>query len=181
MDEKNCFGSLEWPAVRQATKQGLPRHHAVTCWKHRVSSSVEQDGVQPLPKDRGAEQGDVGGPLECSLALGIVGSEARSTLHRSQRSGNLPWSSHPSEQVADMEAAFDSRTARSVSWHNSEPTSRRLQSGSRAILTDPAHELQFRRGIKDFWYLDDGDILCDPRLVLPYLNAFDEENEQAGA
>ena len=104
VDEKNCFGSLEWPAVRQATKQGLPRHHAATCWKHRVSSSVEQDGVQPLPKGRGAEQGDVDGPSECSLTLGIVGSEARSTLHRSQRSGNLPWSSHPGEQIADMEA-----------------------------------------------------------------------------
>ena len=24
------------------------------------------------------------------------------------------------------------------------------------------------------WYLDDGDILCDPELFLPYLIAFDE-------
>ena len=30
-----------------------------------------------MPKDRGAEQGDVDGPLECSLALGMVAAEAR--------------------------------------------------------------------------------------------------------
>ena len=30
-----------------------------------------------MPKDRGAEHGDVDGPLECSLALGIVAAEAR--------------------------------------------------------------------------------------------------------
>ena len=30
-----------------------------------------------MPKDRGAAQGDVDGPLECSLALGMVAAEAR--------------------------------------------------------------------------------------------------------
>ena len=35
--------------------------------------------------------------------------------------------------------------------------------------------------IADFWYLDDGDVLCDARLVLPYLRAFDEANAPTGA
>ena len=57
IDEKNCFGSLEWPAVRQAVQQSLPRHSAVTCWKHAEASAVEQSGLDGAPKDRGAEQG----------------------------------------------------------------------------------------------------------------------------
>ena len=32
---------------------------------------------QPMPKDRSSEQGDVDGPRECSLALGLVAAEAR--------------------------------------------------------------------------------------------------------
>ena len=45
IDEKNSFGSLEWPAITAATQQALPRHHAVTCWKHAAVSEVEQRGV----------------------------------------------------------------------------------------------------------------------------------------
>ena len=30
-----------------------------------------------MPKDRGAEQGDVDGPLDCSLTLGMVAAETR--------------------------------------------------------------------------------------------------------
>ena len=51
------------------------KHEAVTGWKHRALFFVEQDGVQPMPKDRRAEQGDVDGPRECSLAPGVVASE----------------------------------------------------------------------------------------------------------
>ena len=40
IDEKNCFGSLEWPAVRAAALQSLPRHHAAVCWKHAAQSEV---------------------------------------------------------------------------------------------------------------------------------------------
>ena len=53
IDEKNCFGSLEWPAVRAATKRALPRHHASKCWKHALPSAVEQSGVDLVQKDRG--------------------------------------------------------------------------------------------------------------------------------
>ena len=75
IDEKNCFGMLEWPAIREATKQALPRHLAAACFKHAYVSQVEQPGVQPCPTDRGAEQGDVDGPLACSLTLGPVAAK----------------------------------------------------------------------------------------------------------
>ena len=81
IDEKNCFGSLEWPAIREAIRQALPHHFAAACWKHANVSEVEQPGVQPCPKDRGAEQGDVDGPLECSLTLGPVAASARIDVH----------------------------------------------------------------------------------------------------
>ena len=70
IDVINCFGSLECPAIRKAALEALPRHYPALCWKHEKASSVTQPGVLPLPKDRGAEQGDVDGPLECALALG---------------------------------------------------------------------------------------------------------------
>ena len=42
-----------------------------------------------MPKDRGAEQGDVIGPLECSLIL--VAAETRGRVAAQQVTGNLPW------------------------------------------------------------------------------------------
>ena len=62
-DEKNCFGMIEWQAVREAAPRFLPKHTAAA-WKHRNLSHVEQEGLPPMPKDRGAEHGDVDGPLE---------------------------------------------------------------------------------------------------------------------
>ena len=44
-----------------------------------------------MRKDRGAEQGDVDGPLECSLDLVMVAAEARGPVPALQASGGLPW------------------------------------------------------------------------------------------
>ena len=60
-------------------------------WKHRALSYVEQEGVQPMPKDRGAEQGDVDGPLECSRALRMVAAEARESIAVQQAARTLSW------------------------------------------------------------------------------------------
>ena len=38
---------------------------------------------------------------------------------------------------------------------------------------DPRHALQDNGGTADSLYIDDGDILCHPLLILPYLQAFD--------
>ena len=75
--KKNCFGMIEWNAVRISASGLLAKHAAVTGWKHRALSCVEQEAVEPMPKYRGAEQGNVDGPLESSLALGVVTAEAR--------------------------------------------------------------------------------------------------------
>ena len=72
----NCFGMVEWCAVHGAASRLLPKHAAVAWWKHRTLSHVEQDGLPPRPKDRDAEQGNVDGPFECSLALGMVANIA---------------------------------------------------------------------------------------------------------
>ena len=44
-----------------------------------------------MPKVRGAEQGDVSGPLECSLALRVVVSETPLHEVEQQAAGTLPW------------------------------------------------------------------------------------------
>ena len=58
---------------------------------HWNLSHVEQEGLPPTPTDRGAEQGDVDGPLECSLALGMVAAEIRMHVAPQQAASNLPW------------------------------------------------------------------------------------------
>ena len=41
---------------------------------------------------------------------------------------------------------------------------------------DPQHALQKNGGLADQWYMDDGDIMCHPILVLPFLQDFDVAN-----
>ena len=35
VNEKNCFGMIEWKAVREAASRFLPKHAAAASWKHR--------------------------------------------------------------------------------------------------------------------------------------------------
>ena len=41
VDEKNCFRTIEWQAVREAASRFLPQHTAAAAWKHRNLSHVE--------------------------------------------------------------------------------------------------------------------------------------------
>ena len=91
VDDKNCFGMIEWNAVRKAAAHFLPKHVATAGWKHLNLPHVEQEEFPPMPKDRGAEQGDVDGPLECSFALGMVAAGTRGRVAAQQAAGNLPW------------------------------------------------------------------------------------------
>jgi hypothetical protein len=174
VDEKNYFGKIEWKAIREASRQMLPRHTAVAAWKHAASSSVEQEGVAPAPKDRGAEQGDVDGPLECSITLAQVARKTRITLARLQRQEDLPWIADNEAGAASARADFDGRTDRTRTFEAGPET-------DEAVRIDPRHEVQDGGGLADFWYLDDGDILCHPFLVLSYLTAFDVANNEIGA
>ena len=86
-DEKKCFGLIDWNAGHKAAAHFLPKHAAAAACRHRSLSHVEQEGLPPKPKDRGAEQGDVDGTLECSLALGMVAAETRTRVAAQQAAG----------------------------------------------------------------------------------------------
>ena len=134
------------------------------------------------PKDRGAEQGDVDGPLECSLTLGVVASKARQQeVHARQRRGELPWIAASVDAVTAAGDEFDKRAQLTATWAATPPARRREAVGHKAIVPDPSLEVQTLGGLADFWYLDDGDILCVPGLVVVYLQAFDEIDKTAGA
>ena len=176
VDEKNCSGMIEWKAVREAASRFLPKHTAAAVWKHRNVSFVEQEGLSPMPKDRGAEQGDVDGPLECSLALGISGSRgAREHKLRGKR-----W--EPSPGLASMirRGAASTSRLRSKSTRVSQLSAWWPRSAHRCSRP-AASTLQKNGGLADQWYMDDGDIMCHPILVLPFLQDFDVANARVGA
>ena len=87
------IGIIEWKAVRETASLFLPKHAAAAAaaWKHRNLSHVEQELLSQMPKDRGAEQGDVDGSLGRSLALGMVAAETRGSIVARQAAGTLPW------------------------------------------------------------------------------------------
>ena len=66
-----------------------PKAHSSSNVETSDLSHVEQEGLLPMPKDRGAEQRDVDGFLECSLALGMVGSRG-ARKHCRTASGGHP-------------------------------------------------------------------------------------------
>lgn len=70
---------------------------------------------------------------------------------------------------------------RSELWRGGQlPPSQRRSTDSSRILPDPSHEVQTNGGLADDWYLDDGDVLCDARLVNAYLTCFDRCNPSVG-
>ena len=120
-----------------------------------------------MPKDRGAEHGDVDGPVECSMVAG-------STAAR-QAAGTLLWIGvdDPTEEQR-LRADHAARVQESVNF----------QPGGPEKLTgahDPQHALQKSGGLADQWYMDNGDNMCHPTLVLLLLQDFDVVNAIVGA
>ena len=142
---------IEWKAEREPASRFLPKHTAAAAWKHRNLSHVEQVGL-PKPKDRGAGQGDVDGPLECSLALGMVAAETRGSIGARQAAGTLPWIGL-----------------------NDSAEEQRLQAGRRPDCRNQPHRSS-RPATRIAGHMDDGDILCHPILVPPFLREFDVAN-----
>ena len=64
VDESNCFGNLERSHIRDNTEDFLPNRAAALRWKQRFQSYIHVSDTTSVEKDRGAEQGDVDGPLE---------------------------------------------------------------------------------------------------------------------
>ena len=108
--------------------------------------SLSQDGLAPMPKDRGAEQGDADGPLECSLALGMVAAETWGRVAARQASGSLPRIGV--DDPSDVQRLQAERAVRLQETAN-------VQLGGPEQLTganEPRHELQRNGGLADLSY-----------------------------
>ena len=126
-----------------------------------------------MPKDRGTGQGDVDGPLECSLALGLVAAETRMCVATEQAVGSLPWIGVTDDvELQRLRADHATRLQESANF----------QFGGPEKLTaahDTQHALQKKGGPADLWYMDDCDIMCHPVLVPTYLREFDVDNAKS--
>ena len=167
VDEKKCFGMIEWNVVREAASRFLPKHMAAAAWKRRNVSFVEQEGRSPMPKDRGAEQGDVECRLEYSLALGMVAAEAGASIASRQAAGTLPWTGvndHAEEQRPRADHA--ARLQESANFQLGRPE--KLTGAHH-----PRHVLQKSGSLADQWYTDDGDIHhVPPNLAVAFSPRF---------
>ena len=121
-----------------------------------------------MPKDQGAEQGDVDGPLECSSALGLVAAETRMHVVAQQTARTLPWIVVGCRQSTPARCRKDNIFL--LGW----PT--KLTGAD-----DPPHAPQDNGGLTDQWYVDDGDILCHLILVPFCVQDFDDANDNIGA
>eukprot|EP00973_Karenia_brevis_P001265 172883-Karenia_brevis.AAC.1 len=175
------FGNLDWDAIRCSMLNEVPSLAASTAWKHKAGSEIEQSGLANYTKDRGAEQGDAAGPLEAGATQATIARKSRAALHSEQRTGVLPWLPPPGIQEDRLAAEFDERKMASQQWDSQPPATRVTadQEGNRR--SHPGHEIQSGGGLVDVWYLDDGTIVCDPMLVVPFLNQFDVHSGRAGA
>ena len=113
--------------------------------------------------------------------LGEIAAQARSAVHAAQRAGDLPWATEGLEAGQAARVAYDAHATRAAVWSAATPAQRQVGGPGSSIQPSPDHEVQQCGGLADFWYLDDGDVLCDPRLILHYLQAFDNANAPVGA
>ena len=127
-----------------------------------------------MPKDRGAEPGDVNGPRECSLALGLVAAETRGSIAARQAAG----SSHGLVLTIFHKYSDCKQIA--------QPECRNQTTSSLAVRESlPVSTTRSMRGRKVAWpdlcYMDDGDMMCHPILVPSFLQEFDVANTRVGA
>ena len=54
-------------------------------------------------------------------------------------------------------------------------------SGPATVPTTRSMRCRKREGLPDLWYMDDGDIMCHPILVLSFLQDFEVANARVGA
>ncbi|MFM7986424.1 MAG: hypothetical protein ACKPKO_44640, partial [Candidatus Fonsibacter sp.] len=69
VDQTNCFGQLEHQCIDDAIKQDHPTMAPLTLWKHAHHAQVTQGSAGRSRQTRGAQQGDVAGSFEASVAL----------------------------------------------------------------------------------------------------------------
>ena len=97
-----------------------------------------------MQRDRGAEQGKVDGPSECSLALGTVAAEARLRVAEQQAARTLR--ARDPADAERLQHEQQSRMHRIHSFHLGVP--------EKLIgADDPRHAQQENGGLADCWYL----------------------------
>eukprot|EP00969_Alexandrium_andersonii_P111960 4945146-Alexandrium_andersonii.AAC.1 len=77
--------------MRAALVATVPHLAAPTSWCQTRPSQVEQPGAEPHRKDRGAEQGDVYGPIRCGVSMAELNADTRDAMLVEQAAGILPW------------------------------------------------------------------------------------------
>ena len=114
---------IGWQAVRDAASRLLSKHTA-------AAEHVEQDWLPPMPKDRGAEQGDVDDPaVRCCAASGPMDWRGRSIKRTAT-------ASRPRNQNAGI--------SQLPTWRPEKL----------AGAYDPQRALQKNGGLADLWYVD---------------------------
>ena len=82
----------------------------------------EQEGLPPMPKDRGAKQGHVDDLLECRQALGLMAAETRGSITARQAAGSLPWIGvNDSAEVQRLQADHVARLQESANFQLGGP------------------------------------------------------------
>jgi hypothetical protein len=173
VDEENFFGSVDWQASRAATASRLPDRSSSIAWKQSHESRVVSSEGAKAVKTRGAEQGDVDGPLEASLVLGGVACRARQSTHELQCGGVLPWPA--GADAAEAEEGVRATAVAASTWRTS---SSGVERDDR--FSHPLDAVAAGGGIADVWYIDDGTVVCDPALGFQYLTQFDRSSRETG-
>ena len=160
VDEKNCFGMIEWKAAREAASRFQPKAHSNKkgsrqCRRIEVQSKETSmaPGVQPGLRDGGGrnarKQSGAYPPLDWR------GRSCRATV-----SANRPRS-----QNAGVSQLPGWRTRK-----------------AHRCPRPAARAARKAEGLADLWYMDDGDTVCVTHiLVLPFLQDFDVVNARVGA
>lgn len=102
--------------MRRAVAESFPQLVATARCKHAQASFVEQRDAGPTPKNRGGEQGDGKGPLECGVTLGVVERATCRELHDAQHSGRLVWATDDGAKSVEAAEAWVEQKTETRIW-----------------------------------------------------------------
>ena len=77
VDLVNCFGSFEWPGIRDAYAELLPELLPWEEWCTQAPVEARLPCGDAVPVDRGAGQGEPDGPLKAAMSIGRAAALAK--------------------------------------------------------------------------------------------------------
>ena len=80
LDLRNAFPSLEWHSIREALEEEFPVLLPWARWCHQDAASVQLPTGEWTLCDRGAEQGDLHGPIQCAVVVLRAARRAREAV-----------------------------------------------------------------------------------------------------